>query len=88
MHEAHPGQGQREKPRRLQEEAVTNVVESMHECAGRLVTWSQRPPRATRGGCESGAGAPAVRPQHVEVRVEERRAGGLADRKSHDIGGQ
>ena len=26
---------------------------------------------STRGGGESGAGAPAVRPQHVKVRVEE-----------------
>ena len=50
-------------------------------------TWSQRPPRATRGGNECGAGAPAVRPQHV-VRVEESRAGGLADRKSDESGEQ
>ena len=30
------------------------------------------PPRAACGGGESGAGAPAVRPQNVEVRVEEK----------------
>ena len=40
----------------------------------KLVKWVQRPPRATCGG-ESGAGAPAIRPQHVEVRVEERQLG-------------
>ena len=33
-------------------------------------------PRATCGGGESGAGAPAVRPQHVEMRVEESQLGG------------
>ena len=40
----------------------------------KLETWSQRPPRATRGGSASGAGSPAVRPQHV-VRVEESQLG-------------
>ena len=38
---------------------------------GKLVTSIQGPPRATCGEGESGAGAPAVRPQHVEVRVAE-----------------
>ena len=36
--------------------------------------WRQRPTRAARGRGVSGAGAPAVRPQHVEVRVEENRS--------------
>ena len=34
--------------------------------------WRQRPTRAARGGGVSGAGAPGVRPQHVEARVEEK----------------
>ena len=34
--------------------------------------WRQRPTRAARGRGVCGAGAPAVRPQHVEVRVEEK----------------
>ena len=36
--------------------------------------WRQRPTRAARGRGVCGAGAPAVRPQHVEVRVEENRS--------------
>ena len=35
-------------------------------------SWRQRPTRAARGSGVCGAGAPAVRPQHVEVRVEEK----------------
>ena len=38
----------------------------------------QRLTRAARGGGVSGAGAEAVRPQHVEVRVEEKQ-------KIHDV---
>ena len=65
-----------------------------------LVTWSQRPPRATRGGRESGAGAPAVRAaarggacwesQLGELRrvSSESRAGGPTDRKSDESGEQ
>ena len=34
--------------------------------------WRQRPTRAARGVGVSGAGAPAVCPQHVEVRVARR----------------
>ena len=37
-----------------------------------VVLWRQRPTRAARGGGVSAAGAPAVRPQHVEVRVEKK----------------
>ena len=34
--------------------------------------WRQRPTRAARGGSVRSAGAPAVRSQHVEVRVEKK----------------
>ena len=34
--------------------------------------WRESPTRAARGGGVSGAGAPAVRPRHVEVRVEKK----------------
>ena len=43
-----------------------------------LELWRQRPTRAARGGEVSGAGASAVRPQHVEVRVEK-------EQKIHDV---
>ena len=40
--------------------------------------WRQRPARAARGRGVCGAGAPAVRPQHVEVHLEEKQ-------KIHDV---
>ena len=40
--------------------------------------WRQPLTRVARGRGVSGAGAPAVRPQHVEVRVEEKQ-------KTHDV---
>ena len=40
--------------------------------------WRHRSTRAARGEGVSGAGAPAVHPQHVEVRVEEKQ-------KIHDV---
>ena len=45
---------------------------------GAVELWRQRPTRAARGRGVSGAGAPAVRPQRVEVRVEEKQ-------KIHDV---
>ena len=54
-----------------QRQPVQGPVDGADFFRGGLVTWSQRVPRATRGEGESGAGAPAVRPQHAEVRVEE-----------------
>ena len=39
------------------------------------LTPSERPPRAACGGGESGAGAPAVRPQHVEAEREREQEG-------------
>ena len=44
-------------------------------------------PRNVRRG-ESGAGPPALRAQHVEVRVEESRAGEPADQESDESGEQ
>ena len=57
----------------------TRLVKSFCKTTTRAVElWRQRPTRAARGGGVSGAGAPAVRPQHVEVRVEEKQ-------KIHDV---
>ena len=40
--------------------------------------WRERTIRAARGRCVSGGRATAVRPQHVEVRAEEKQ-------KIHDV---
>ena len=53
----------------------TRVMKSFGKTTTRAVElWRQRAKRAARGRGACGVGEPAVRPQHVEVRVEENRS--------------
>ena len=57
----------------------TRLMKSFGKTTTRAVEfWRQRRTRAARGSGACGVGEPAVRPQHVEVRVEEKQ-------KIHDV---